>query len=150
MSTFDDLKEKAYTVAGAAADAAKQMAIVSKCRVQILAEQEKIRSLYAKLGKLYYKDYVTDEEPDEAEYVPLCDSISEGYRRISQLRDKMTEAKEDYRTMKENKKNAKKQKEEEEEQLINMAVAEEEPEVAEVPDAEEETAEELTFKMDEE
>ena len=104
MSTFEELKDKALHAASVTADAAKQLAIISKCRVQIVAEQEKIRALYAKLGKVYYKDYVTDEEPDEAEYEPLCDSISAHYRRISRLRELMEEAKSNYQAVKKNSK----------------------------------------------
>jgi hypothetical protein len=120
MTNFDELKEKARKVAGATVDAAKQLALVSKCRVQITAEQEKIRSLYAKLGKLYYKDYVTDEEPDEAEYEPLCDQISAHYRKISQLRDMMEEAKNNYDTVKKDCKTAKAQKDAEEDRIIDI------------------------------
>ena len=94
MANFDSFKEKAYSAAGATADAAKILALQAKYRLAILAEQEKIRSLCTKLGKVYYKDYITDEEPDEAEYTPLCDRISDCYRRINELRSKL----EDLRT----------------------------------------------------
>ena len=89
MANFDNFKEKAYCAAGATADAAKHLALIAKYRLAILAEQEKIRSLCTKLGKVYYKDYVTDEEPDEAEYTPLCERISDCYRRINELRAKL-------------------------------------------------------------
>ena len=121
MSTFEELKDRAIHVAGATADAAKQLAMVSKCRIQIAAEQEKIRSLYTKLGKLYYKDFVTDEEPDEAEYQPLCDSISEHYRKISRLRDLMEQAKNDFQSVKNNCKKAQAQSNKEEDRLIALA-----------------------------
>lgn len=93
MPNYEELRAKAKKAAGGAVEAAKQLAAISKCKVQIVAEQEKIRSLYTKLGKLYYKDFITDEEPDEAEYEPLCDSISAHYRKLSQLRDLMNELK---------------------------------------------------------
>ncbi len=93
MPNYEELKAKAKKAADGAVDAAKQLAAISKCKVQIVAEQEKIRSLYTKLGKLYYKDFITDEEPDEAEYEPLCDNISAHYRRLSQLRDLMNDIK---------------------------------------------------------
>ena len=98
MTNYEELKEKARRAAGATVDAAKQLAALSKCKVQIVAEQEKIRSLYTKLGKLYYKDFITDEEPDEAEYEPLCDSISAHYRKLSRLRDLMNDIKSGKRT----------------------------------------------------
>ena len=86
-------KETAQNIAGSAVGATRCMAILSKCRVEILAEQERIRRLYTRLGKVYYKDFVTDEEPDEAEYGPLCEKISEAYRRINRLREEMEDAK---------------------------------------------------------
>ena len=94
MANFDNFKEKAYCAAGATADAAKHLALIAKYRLAILAEQEKIRSLCTKLGKVYYKDYVTDEEPDEAEYTPLCERISDCYRRINELRAKLEDLRE--------------------------------------------------------
>lgn len=126
MATFEELRDRALQVAGVTADAAKQLALVSKYRLQIAAEQEKVRALYTKLGKLYYKDFVTDEEPDEAEYQPLCDSISQHYRKISKLRDLMEEAKNNYQNVKSNCKNAKQQQEQEEARLIALASGTEE------------------------
>ena len=123
MTTFDELKDKALQAAGNAADAAKQLALISKCRLQIAAEQEKIRSLYTKLGKLYYKDYVTDEEPDEAEYRPLCDGISEHYQRISRLRSLMDEAKNNFRDVKKKYTADKTRQDQEEDTLIALVSA---------------------------
>ncbi len=91
-----DWKETANNAAEGVLDAARYMAFMSKRRLEIAAEQEKIRRLYTRLGKVYYKDYVTDEEPDEAEYEPLCEQISEGYRRINRLREEMEAARADY------------------------------------------------------
>ena len=96
MATIDNLKDKANDAAQTAAKAAKYVALVSKKRIAILNEQEKIRRNYTKLGKVYYKDYVTDEEPDDAEYHPLCESISESFRRINELREDIAAAKEEY------------------------------------------------------
>lgn len=96
MATMDSLKDKASNVAQGAAKTAKYVASVSKMRLEILKEQERIRRSYAKLGKVYYKDYVTDEEPDEAEYKPLCEDISASFRRINELREQIAEAKEAY------------------------------------------------------
>ena len=90
-------KKTAQNIAGNAMDTARYMALISKCRLEILAEQERIRRLYTRLGKVYYKDYVTDEEPDEAEYKPLCEKISASYRRINKLREKIEDAKAAYR-----------------------------------------------------
>ncbi len=97
---IENFKNKAADAARCAADAAKHVAYISKKRFEILSEQQKIRGLYTKLGKVYYKDFVTDEEPDDAEYLPLCESISEAYRRINELREEIADAKEAYNAAK--------------------------------------------------
>ncbi|MBQ3355552.1 MAG: hypothetical protein IJG45_00335 [Oscillospiraceae bacterium] len=97
-ATMDSLKDKAAGVAQNAAKTAKHVASVSKMRLEIIKEQERIRRSYTKLGKVYYKDYVTDEEPDEAEYKPLCDDISASFRHINELREQIAEAKEAYKS----------------------------------------------------
>ncbi len=122
-TTFDSLKQKVKSAAAVTVDATKQFALISKYKVQIAAEQEKIRSLYAQLGKLYYKDYVTDEEPDEAEYNPLCTRISDHYRKIAELRDRMEEAKANYQSVKQETKEAKQKESEAEDRLILLAAS---------------------------
>ena len=96
MATMDTVKTAVTNAAENAAKAAKYYAFVSKKRLAILAEKEKIRRNYTKLGKVYYKDYVTDEEPDDAEYVPLCEAISNSYRLINALKEQIAIAKEEY------------------------------------------------------
>lgn len=96
MSKMENLKEKAADAALSAAKTAKYLAFIAKKRMEITMEQEKIRRAYTKLGKVYYKDYITDEEPDEAEYQPLCESISESFRRINELKDEIATAKAEY------------------------------------------------------
>ena len=81
--TMETLKCKAVHVAAGAAQTARLVALISKKKFAILAEQDKIRRCYTQLGKVYYKDYVTDEEPDDAEYDPLCERISQSFRRIN-------------------------------------------------------------------
>ncbi|MBQ3216265.1 MAG: hypothetical protein IJB35_00410 [Oscillospiraceae bacterium] len=98
MSNF---KEKANDVAESAGRTARYVAHISKCRFEILTEKERIRRNYTKLGKVYYKDYITDEEPDEAEYKPLCDAVSESYRRINELKEEIECAKEEYHCVEE-------------------------------------------------
>lgn len=97
MASMENVKEFAGDAARSAAKAAKHMAFVSKCRLEILTEQERIRRNYTKLGRIYYKDYITDEEPDEAEYKPLCDSISDSFRAINGLKEQLRLEKEQYR-----------------------------------------------------
>lgn len=96
MAKMDSFKEKASGAAQGAAKAAKYVAFVSKKRFAIISEQDKIRRAYAKLGKIYYKDYVTDEEPDEAEYKPLCDAITASFGRINDMKEEIAAAKAEY------------------------------------------------------
>lgn len=91
--TLGEITAEAVNQAGRAA---KHLTYLSRRRARILQEQERIRRLYARLGKVYYKDYVTDEEPDEAEYLPLCDAISAAYRRINALREEIAAEKDAY------------------------------------------------------
>lgn len=96
MAKMDTLKEKANGAAQGAAKVAKYVALVSKKRFSIISEQDKIRRAYTKLGKVYYKDYVTDEEPDEAEYKPLCDAITASFTRINEMKEEIAAAKAEY------------------------------------------------------
>lgn len=143
MSTLENLKAKVKVAATATVDATKQFAIISKCKLKIAAEQDKIRKLYAKLGKLYYKDFITDEEPDEAEYKPLCDSISDHYRQISYLRARLEEAKTNYQSVKEEDKEIKDQAAKEEDRLIDLAFSQAEAVVSTVVSDEDVLLEEL-------
>lgn len=96
MSNMQELKEMAAGAALSAAKTAKYAAQNAKIRMEIAMEQDKIRRAYAKLGKLYYKDFVTDEEPDEAEYKPLCENISASFRAINMLKEDLEDLKEEY------------------------------------------------------
>ena len=101
MATMEEIRNLASDAAQSAAKTARYIALVSKKRVEIAREQERIRRLYAKLSKVYYKDYVTDEEPDDAEYAPICNAISDSFRRINTLKEELSDAKDAYRADKE-------------------------------------------------
>ena len=94
------LKDQVVDSAQAAGRVAKLAATISQKKVLIAREQERIRRNYTRLGKVYYKDYVTDEEPDEAEYKPLCEEISNSFRYINDLKEDIEDAKEAYRAAK--------------------------------------------------
>lgn len=80
-------------VAQTAANKAKSLTSIAKSNINIMSEQEKLKRAYTELGKLYYRDYVTGEEPDDAEYLPLCDRIAELVQNIQGLRDNIEQAK---------------------------------------------------------
>lgn len=123
-TNFDNLMKQAKSVLCNTVDTAKQLGNISKYKVQIAAEQEKIRKLYHQLGKLYYKDYVTDEEPDEAEYQPLCSGISAHYRKIAALREMIEEIKSNPQGVKEETMAKKQAADAEETALIRCAMSE--------------------------
>lgn len=93
--SVNNFGDKIGEAAQLAAEKTKTLAKIGRYKVKIAKLQETIRKDYQKLGKVYYKDYVTDEEPDEAEYDPICREISECYRRISILRDAIEDLKQD-------------------------------------------------------
>lgn len=80
-------------VAQAAANKARSLTSIAKSNVNILTEQEKLKKAYADLGRLYYRDFITGEEPDDAEYLPLCDRITEIVKDIQGLRETIDLAK---------------------------------------------------------
>ena len=91
--SFESIINALTDVAQAAANKAKSLTTVAKSNFNLLSEQEKLKKAYAELGKLYYRDYVTGEEPDDAEYLPLCDKITELVKTISELRENINDAK---------------------------------------------------------
>lgn len=102
---MEAIYEKAVDAAQSAKRTAVLLATISQKKLLIAREQEKIRRNYTRIGKVYYKDYVTDEEPDEAEYKPLCEEISNSFRYINDLRDEIEDAKEEYRAAKQDREN---------------------------------------------
>lgn len=118
--SFDALKNMLAEVAQAASRVTKSAAAVTKANINILSEQDKLKKAYMELGKLYYRDYITGEEPDDAEYLPLCEAITEATKNIDGLRSTVQDIR--------NGKNAGKDEEAAEEET---SVDEPDPQVAE-------------------
>lgn len=91
--SLETLKGLVAEAAQAAARVTKSAASVTKSNISILSEQDKLKKAYLELGKLYYRDFITGEEPDDAEYLPLCDAITEATKNIESLRGELEEAK---------------------------------------------------------
>ncbi|MBQ1372065.1 MAG: hypothetical protein IIY70_03955 [Oscillospiraceae bacterium] len=91
--SLEALKGLVAEAAQAATRVAKSTAAVTKSNISLLAEQDKLKKAYQELGKLYYRDFITGEEPDEAEYLPLCNAITEATKNIELLRDELEDAK---------------------------------------------------------
>ncbi len=90
---LEAMKGMIAEAAQAAARVTKSAASVTKSNISILSEQEKQKKAYLELGKLYYRDFITGEEPDDAEYLPLCDAITEAAKNIEALRGEVEAAK---------------------------------------------------------
>lgn len=91
--TFENIKTKASEAAQVAATKAKNLAQIAKANIDIRAEQDKQKKAYNELGKLFYRDFITGEEADEAEYMPWCDKVTESVRKVNELRDLIDELK---------------------------------------------------------
>ena len=90
---FEELKTMAVDAAQTAAQKTKDLAAMAKAKLSIMAEEEKIRKAQVELGKLYYRDYVLEEEMDSAEYLPWCDKITESKAVIEDLKDMIEDLK---------------------------------------------------------
>ena len=91
--SFDVIKNLLNEAAQAAVRATKSAAALTKANVNLQTEQSKQRKAYLELGKLYYRDFITGEEPDEAEYLPLCEAITEATKNIESLKGTVEELK---------------------------------------------------------
>ena len=86
---IDDLKKFVSDFAQGAASLTRKAASATRTNVSLIAEQERQKKAYLELGKLYYRDFITGEEPDDAEYLPLCAVITETTRNIEAMREKL-------------------------------------------------------------
>ena len=91
--TAVNLKDKTVDLARGAAKKTKELASIAKAKLCIAAEEDKIRKAQTELGKLYYRDYVLDEEMDTAEYLPWCDKITESRAVIEDLKEMIDDLK---------------------------------------------------------
>lgn len=91
--TFENIKNKATEAAQTAATKAKNLAQIAKANIDIRSEQDKQKKAYTELGKLFYRDFITGEESDEAEYLPWCDKVTESVRKVNELREMIDDLK---------------------------------------------------------
>ena len=84
---LNSIKEFAVEGAQIAASKTKQLASITKANMDIRVEQDAIKKAQTEIGKLYYKDFIVSELPDEAEYTPLCDQISKSRIIIEELKN---------------------------------------------------------------
>ena len=96
--SLEALKGLVADAVQAATRVTKSAASVTKSNISILSEQEKQKKAYLELGKLYYRDFITGEEPDDAEYLPLCDAITEAAKNIETLRGERETARDEVKS----------------------------------------------------
>lgn len=83
---IEAIKSYATNAAQSAANKTKKLAAIAKANIAILAEEDKVKKAQLELGKVYYKDFILNEEPDQAEYLPWCDKITESLKLIDNLK----------------------------------------------------------------
>ena len=64
----------------------------TKANFNILAEEEKVKKAQLELGKVYYKNFISGEDTDLAECLPLCEKITESLKLIESLKAEIEQA----------------------------------------------------------
>ncbi len=86
MSGFDDFMSKAEAAAKTAAGAARRGAEQAKLAIQIAAEEDKLKTAYAQLGKLTYDAIRAGADPDDAALEQKMETIRKHLEAIRELR----------------------------------------------------------------
>ena len=89
---IETIRGFATNAAQTAAGKTKKLASIAKANFAILAEEDKVKKAQQELGKVYYKNFVSGEEADLAEYLPLCEKITESLKLIESLKAEIEEA----------------------------------------------------------
>lgn len=86
MSHFDEFWNRAASAAQTAASATKRAANSAKLSIAIAAEEEKVKSAYQAIGKLYYQDQIAAATPSGPAYDEQICRIDAALQRIGELR----------------------------------------------------------------
>lgn len=86
MSNFDDFLNRAGSVAQTAAAATKRAATTAKLSISIAAEEDKVKTAYQAIGKLYYQDKLSGTAPSGPAYDEQLERIEAALHRIGELR----------------------------------------------------------------
>ncbi len=86
MSHFDEFWNRAASAAQTAASATKRAANSAKLSIAIAAEEEKVKSAYQAIGKLYYQDKIAAAAPTGPAYDEQVHRIDGALQRIGELR----------------------------------------------------------------
>ena len=83
---IETIRGFATNAAQTAAGKTKMLAAVAKANFNILAEEEKVKKAQLELGKVYYKNFISGEDTDLAECLPLCEKITASLKLIEDLK----------------------------------------------------------------
>ena len=89
---FEAIRGFATNAAQSAAGRTKKLAAIAKANFNILAEEEKVKKAQLELGKVYYKNFISGEDTDLAECLPLCEKITASLKLIDDLKAEIAAA----------------------------------------------------------
>ena len=90
---FESLKGFAANASQSAAKRSKKLATMAKANIAIQQEEVKVKKAQYELGKVFYKNFVSGEETDMSEYLPLCEKITTSLNIIEGLKAEIERAK---------------------------------------------------------
>lgn len=90
MSVLDSITRKVTDTAKAAAKISGSVVEVTKLNLSINAEEEKIKKIYAEIGKQLYEDYA-EGKPVSEELLRKCIAIDEIIASIAEMKEKILE-----------------------------------------------------------
>ena len=83
---FDDISKTLADKGKEAAQKAKDVAEIVQLKAQATSEKNKVKSLYAAIGQLYYKNHKNDTD---GEYQSIVDEITKSLAAVAELQDKV-------------------------------------------------------------
>lgn len=92
MSEFDDLVKKAGKTAKSAAKKTGELYESAKLNWKIASEEEKMKDIFVKMGRLYYAEY-DSSTCEDAEMRDLCEQVSEVEITLRNLNRKLKQYK---------------------------------------------------------
>lgn len=90
MMAFEDIMERVTDLAQAGAAKAKEIAEITKLKVNNAAEEDTIRKAYIEIGKLYYAE---KGAAPEAPYAAFCEKITASKEKIEQNKQQIADIK---------------------------------------------------------
>ncbi len=92
MAFFDDLSRKAKEAAQGVAKKSGELVEVTKLNVSISSEEDKIKKIYAQIGKKIYESYRSDSS-NAGVFTQECEKIDEYNKNIEEMKNKILDIK---------------------------------------------------------